>query len=147
MTDKTDALLTERGSTHGDFSVNADLSQRLKRILRESPGWTNLHPVHREALDVIALKVSRILSGKPYEPDHWADIAGYARLAERAAAPFDLGKAGQPAGLAEQIRQGASAMLRQPSNPAACYNCGGELIPRTSRTDDGMWCKRCGWKQ
>jgi hypothetical protein len=30
---------------------------------------------------MIALKLSRILSGKPDEQDHWDDIAGYARLA------------------------------------------------------------------
>jgi hypothetical protein len=35
----------------------------------------------REALDYIAGKLARILSGQPGYADHWDDIAGYAKLA------------------------------------------------------------------
>lgn len=40
-----------------------------------------MNPVHREALDMMACKISRILSGQSGFEDHWADIEGYARLA------------------------------------------------------------------
>lgn len=33
-----------------------------------------------EALDLMATKQSRIVSGDPTFADHWDDIAGYARL-------------------------------------------------------------------
>jgi hypothetical protein len=37
----------------------------------------------REALEMIAHKISRILAGDPHFADHWTDISGYARLVER----------------------------------------------------------------
>jgi hypothetical protein len=77
----TDELIQERHETHGDFKDNARLSQYLKELFRDEEGWALLGTVRREALDMIALKISRILSGKADESDHWDDIAGYARLA------------------------------------------------------------------
>lgn len=77
----TETLLTERHSTHGRFKDNAELSQALKYILRQQFGWSKLSMVQREALEMICLKVSRIMSGKPYELQHWEDIVGYAELA------------------------------------------------------------------
>lgn len=83
------ALLNERQHTHGDFGRNAEISQQLKREIRGRADWLNLHPVHREALDMIALKLSRILSGKADHKDHWDDIAGYAKLASEACVEQD----------------------------------------------------------
>ena len=74
----TKALLITRGNTHGSFETNAEVSQKLKRIFR-MPGY-DLSNVQLEALDMIALKLSRILSGKADFADHWHDIAGYAEL-------------------------------------------------------------------
>ncbi len=34
-------------------------------------------------MDMIALKFSRILSGKSLEKQHWEDVVGYAKLAEK----------------------------------------------------------------
>ena len=84
----TDALLAERGETHGDFEVNAVVAQSILRAIQLTPGavWGELDDVYREALTHIAGKIGRILSAPHLpnmEPDHWADIAGYARLAER----------------------------------------------------------------
>jgi len=76
-------LLQVRETTHGDFSENARLSQAIKEILRSSPGWSHIVDVEREAMDMIALKFSRILSGKSLERQHWEDVVGYAKLAER----------------------------------------------------------------
>lgn len=78
---KREAILVKRQSTHGDFAKNAQVSQDIKTILRAA-GYHQLDPVHIEALDMIALKISRIVSGKADVADHWADIAGYAKLGE-----------------------------------------------------------------
>lgn len=74
-----DLLLQERKKTHGDFTKNAEISQQLKRIFRHEA--FPMHNRHSEALDMIALKLSRILSGQADYADHWDDIAGYAKLA------------------------------------------------------------------
>ncbi len=74
-------LLTDRHSTHGSFEDNAKISQGLKEWMRNSPGWRNITDVEREAMDMIALKFSRILSGKSLEKQHWEDIVGYGQLA------------------------------------------------------------------
>lgn len=76
-------LLNERESTHGSFSDNARISQGFKTLYRSCPGWDRMTPIQREALDNIALKLSRILSGQAHEPDHFRDVAGYAQLAIR----------------------------------------------------------------
>jgi hypothetical protein len=75
-------LLTTRQSTHGDFAENALVSQMLKRCFRASTGWDRLTDVEREAMDMIALKFSRILSGKSMERQHWEDVVGYGKLVE-----------------------------------------------------------------
>jgi hypothetical protein len=78
-----EALLAERQTTHGDFATNALYSQHLKALMHSSPGWASMTDVQREALEMIALKLSRILSGQADYRDHWDDIAGYARLAAK----------------------------------------------------------------
>jgi len=80
MTDR-DPLLTERQTTHGSFEDNAKLSQGLKSTMHNHLGWGGLCDVEREAMDMIALKFSRILSGKSLERQHWEDVVGYAKLA------------------------------------------------------------------
>jgi hypothetical protein len=81
MNDTISELIVERKGTHGDFSFNAKISQELKEVMT-CHGSRALDPIYAEVLDMIALKISRILSGKPDFDDHWADIVGYARLAE-----------------------------------------------------------------
>jgi len=75
-------LLIERGKTHGSFEDNAIISQSIKRMLRAAPGWEGLTDIEREAMDMIALKFSRILSGKSLSKEHWEDVVGYAKLIE-----------------------------------------------------------------
>lgn len=76
------AIIDERHKTHGDFAINALISQRLKGVVYSD--WTSyptLPDSQREALDMIVCKISRILSsGRHDYDDHWKDIAGYARL-------------------------------------------------------------------
>lgn len=81
------STLKARGNTHGEFSVNAQISQDLKDTLRETPGWESLSADKKEALDMIMHKAARICTGDANEPDHWHDIAGYATLAENRCVP------------------------------------------------------------
>lgn len=78
MIEKT---LKERGTTHGDFTDNARVSQQLKAIIFQN-GEMSLSPVQCEALDMICHKLARIVCGNPNHKDHWHDIAGYAKLVE-----------------------------------------------------------------
>jgi len=80
MEHKIEEILSERQKTYGDFSDNAYLSQHLKTVLRNSNGWQNLNGSHKEALEMIMCKVSRIVSGDPSYKDSWHDIAGFATL-------------------------------------------------------------------
>lgn len=73
-------LLNVRKTTHGSFVENAAISQSLKCTLRPREGWTDLSAVQREAIEMICLKLSRIMSGQGDYKDHWDDIAGYATL-------------------------------------------------------------------
>jgi len=75
-----DAVLAERGKTHGNFNINCKVSQQIKRNLREFTGWHKLDESKRESLDMIAHKIGRIIAGDPDFADHWVDIAGYAQL-------------------------------------------------------------------
>jgi len=75
-------LLETRQQTHGSFMENAIISQSIKAILRASNGWSRLNDIERESMDMIALKFSRILSGKSMERQHWEDVVGYAKLVE-----------------------------------------------------------------
>lgn len=77
-----DPLLQEREKTHGLFEQNAQISQQLKAIFEA--GSHNRPHVQNEALDMIALKLSRIMSGQGGFKDHWDDIAGYAKLGSEA---------------------------------------------------------------
>jgi hypothetical protein len=80
MTDSTDALLAERGKTHGDYSDHARVTQRIKDVMEAAPNWSKLSDIQKETLQMNAHKVGRILSGNPDHLDHWDDIAGYAKL-------------------------------------------------------------------
>jgi hypothetical protein len=56
---------------------------KLKEIAQN---YNKHHPVtmqQREAIDMIMVKLSRILCGDPNHKDHWDDIAGYAMLVSR----------------------------------------------------------------
>lgn len=81
-TPSTDALLQERHTTHGSFGHNAMVSQLVKVFIKDQAATNGVQftNVQAEAIDQIALKLSRIVSN-PNNADNWADIAGYAQLA------------------------------------------------------------------
>ena len=73
--------LAERGSRYGDFKDHAGIAQSIKRGMM-CAGMDDLPDMHRQALEVIADKIARILSGDPNYADNWHDIQGYAKLVE-----------------------------------------------------------------
>lgn len=75
--------LNQREGTHGNFTTNARVSQVIKQTYRQTDAWPYLPVEMKESLDMIACKISRILSGNPYHMDSWHDIGGYAALVER----------------------------------------------------------------
>jgi hypothetical protein len=78
--------LVARDATHGDYAVQAFVAANLKSTMHNTDGWHRLSSEMRESLDMVAVKVSRILSGDPSFVDHWHDIAGYATLVEKSLA-------------------------------------------------------------
>lgn len=70
-----------RETSHGSYLHQSRYAQELKTGFREHfEGWKRLSPEQRETLDMIAVKISRIMNGNPNEADHWTDISGYATL-------------------------------------------------------------------
>ena len=81
MTDIKDTL-EERGTRYGVFQTQAEYAQGMKAIFAKSPNWATMKEDQREALDMIANKIGRILNGDPNYADSWHDIGGYAKLVE-----------------------------------------------------------------
>jgi hypothetical protein len=84
MTQATDiqSTLAERGKRYGAFTGHAEISQQLKAVMRkfEAERGCDLDPDQREALEMVAHKIARILNGDPDYADSWIDIAGYCKL-------------------------------------------------------------------
>lgn len=82
MTENINEILNTRATTHGNFGVNATMSQDLKSTIEyyAEQTTTKLTKPQKEALDMICSKIARICVGNPNEIDHWRDIAGYALL-------------------------------------------------------------------
>ena len=77
--DITDTL-AERGNRYGAFPGHAKITQNLKRAMQDSPNWDHLTDQQREALEMVAHKIGRILNGDPNYHDSWHDIIGYTKL-------------------------------------------------------------------
>jgi len=74
--------LAARGGTYGSFQDNAQVAQGIKDVIRGHAGWEELPDAIKEGLDLIALKISRIVTGDWKHEDNPHDIAGYAKLME-----------------------------------------------------------------
>ena len=79
---EVDSILDARETQYGSFMQSANIAVRLKGIMHNAIAQQDLHlmPDQLLALDMIAVKISRILSGNPSHRDSWIDIAGYAQL-------------------------------------------------------------------
>lgn len=78
-----DETLAERGSRYGDFVGHADVTQSIKASIVSGENWGTMDDDMKEALDMIAHKIGRIVNGDPNYVDSWTDIIGYARLVEK----------------------------------------------------------------
>ncbi len=78
---ETKKLLNTRHETHGEYSAQAKTTQYLKAALKHgASNWNTLSSEQKEALEMICVKLGRIVNGDPNYADHWDDIAGYAEL-------------------------------------------------------------------
>lgn len=119
MSDQINDTLRERAKSYGDYNDKTRFVQLLKAQMRETPSWDEMHPGGREALDMIATKIGRLLYGDPQHDDSWLDIGGYAML----------GKGGEPT---------ASKATREFAHPNTCAH------PNTWDTPRGELCVDCG---
>ena len=76
-------ILEEREKTHGSFITTAAKAQQLKDAMRGGKNLEELDDMQREALQMIATKIARILEGCHDEVDHWRDLSGYSQLVVR----------------------------------------------------------------
>lgn len=77
-----ESTLKERGSRYGEFAEHARVTQNIKSAMADSPNFEILSLDKREALEMVAHKIGRILNGDPEYKDSWHDIIGYCRLIE-----------------------------------------------------------------
>lgn len=103
--------LDERGAEYGDFGVMCDKIQAIKQAYGS---LANLPATHAEALEMIATKIGRILTGNPNNEDSWRDIAGYATLvADRLRPPAAVATKSGPEGYSIiEIPRGITLMPR-----------------------------------
>ena len=80
MTNDVTQVLTERGKRYGKFTGHAVVTQGIKSVMFNFRSDLELAPDQREALEMIAHKIGRIINGDPDYADSWVDIAGYAQL-------------------------------------------------------------------
>lgn len=82
-----DNTLQQRGARYGEFDRHAQITQALKRAMVDSPNWDSLPDDMKEALEMTAHKIGRILNGDCHFHDSWHDIIGYIRLIEKRLRP------------------------------------------------------------
>lgn len=80
-TDRTSEILLERSRSHGDFTLTGRLARQA--LLLYAPHLEKLDDDMFHSLDMILVKIARILSGNHGSAEHWEDIAGYATLIAR----------------------------------------------------------------
>jgi hypothetical protein len=79
---KIDDTIAARHARYGTFFDNASAGQLIKFAFRSGRNWNKLENDQKEALEQIASKIGRILTGDYNHIDSWHDITGYAKLVE-----------------------------------------------------------------
>jgi len=77
-----DEVLAERGNRYGEFNDHAEITQGIKAWMQQGKSWASCTDAQKEALEMIAHKVGRIVNGDPNYKDSWTDIIGYTKLVE-----------------------------------------------------------------
>lgn len=85
-----DQVLEERGQRYGKFTEHSNITQRLKTVMRDTDKYEDLANDQKEALEMIAHKIGRILNGDPDYADSWVDLAGYATLVVKSLGGVEL---------------------------------------------------------
>ena len=96
-------IIQEREKTHGLYKHTAAWSQSIKDMFRGSPNWQHMNDGQKEALEMIAVKLARLLNGNPQFPDHWNDISGYGKLGSNSIENLDSISAQLAADMAHAI--------------------------------------------
>lgn len=121
-----DKTLNERGTRYGDFEDHAFITQDLKAAMQETPNWDALKADQKEALEMVAHKIGRILNGDPDYIDSWHDIIGYVRLVEQRLEK-ELAPKEQASSLGGALRKAfneAAAGIKSESEPEPGKECG-----------------------
>lgn len=74
-----EATITQRRGRYGPLIESGEVAMKTEDYWRSLPGWEKMAYDQREALAMIAHKISRIMCGDPDYDDSWVDIAGYAQ--------------------------------------------------------------------
>lgn len=74
------ATLAARQARYGNFAGQARITQNLRAAMADSENWHSLSADKRHALEMITVKIARILNGDAAHRDSWHDIGGYAQL-------------------------------------------------------------------
>ena len=77
-----DGILEERGKRYGNYFEQASISNSLLHVIDSALRARQkfLHADQADALNMICVKISRIINGDADYGDSWRDIAGYATL-------------------------------------------------------------------
>jgi hypothetical protein len=80
--EELDTVLDKREEQYGSYMQSADTAIKIKSAMHNAIARNDLHlyPDQLMSLDMIAVKISRIVNGNPAHRDSWIDIAGYATL-------------------------------------------------------------------
>lgn len=73
-------MLNERGSRYGEFRTHAEVTQKIKEALFSGASFAFLDYDQKEALEMVAHKMGRIVNGDPNYLDSWVDMIGYSQL-------------------------------------------------------------------
>lgn len=77
---EVEEILSQREETHGEFVDVAKSSQLLKNTLRYSGFYAFRSDIQKEALEMICVKIARLVSSQQIHRDNVVDIIGYATL-------------------------------------------------------------------
>lgn len=135
-----DNTLNERGTRYGDFEDHAFITQDLKAVMQETPNWDQLKADQKEALEMVAHKIGRILNGDPNYIDSWHDIVGYIRLVEQRLEK-ELAPKEQAPNLGDALRKAfneAAAGIKPESEPEKGCGCPACVLRRKLEMASGL---------
>ena len=73
-------VLDDREKRYGQYQVVSQISQDIKKVIKNSRNYPLMPAYMIESLELIANKLARILNGDPLYDDSWRDISGYCTL-------------------------------------------------------------------